>query len=110
MSGAGGGILIVTGKLTNVGGFDFRGTIIVTGEEGWERNGGGGGQIEGNVIIAPYHLRLASYTPNNQSVTFLPPRYWITGGGASDIIYSDVGASFDGTNGVSDLMSGVAEK
>ncbi|NNF00218.1 MAG: hypothetical protein HKN25_14460 [Pyrinomonadaceae bacterium] len=104
----GGGILVVTGKLTNVGGFDFKGIIIVTGEEGWERNGGGNGQIIGNIIIAPYNRR--TYIPENHSTSFLAPRYYITGGGGSDVIYSDIGSTLDNTLGINNLMQGVAEK
>ncbi|HUF04018.1 MAG TPA: hypothetical protein VMM38_07560 [Aridibacter sp.] len=104
----GGGILVVTGRLTNVGGWDFKGLIIVTGEDGWLRQGGGGGQIIGNVVIAPYNLR--DYVPENLSSTFLSPRYEISGGGASDIIYSDVSATFDGNSSVSNIMLGVSEK
>ncbi len=104
----GGGILVVTGKLTNVGGWDFKGMIIVTGEEGWLRNGGGGGQIIGNVIIAPYNQ--LPYIPESLSSTFLSPQYVITGGGASDIIYSDISATFDGTSSISNFMLGVSEK
>jgi len=110
VGGDGGGILIVTGKLTNLGGFSFKGTIIVVGEEGWERNGGGNGQIIGNVIVAPYYYRLQAYAIGNTSSSWLPPRYYITGGGNSDIIYSDTSATFDNTSAISDLMAGVAEK
>jgi Tfp pilus assembly protein PilX len=110
VSGDGGGLLIVTGKLTNLGGFNFKGTIIVVGEEGWERNGGGNGQIIGNVIIAPYYYMLQAYAIGNVSSTWLPPRYYITGGGGSDIIYSDTSSTFDNTSAISDLMAGVAEK
>jgi hypothetical protein len=108
VGGSGGGILVVTGKLTNVGGFNFKGLIIVTGEEGWERNGGGEGQVIGNIVIAPYNR--IPYVPENLSATFLPPRYQITGGGGSDVIYGDVTASFDNTSAVSDFVAGVAEK
>ena len=108
VTGDGGGILVVTGKLTNLGGFSFRGMIIVTGEDGWERTGGGGGSIIGNVIIAPYNRR--TYVPENLSSTFLAPRYYISGGGASDIIYGDVTASFDNLSSISDFMLGIAEK
>ncbi len=104
----GGGILVVTGKLTNNGGFSFNGLILVTGEEGWVRTGGGNGSITGNVIIAPYNK--LTYVPENLSSTFLPPRYSITGGGTSDVTYSDVNTSFDVTNSVSDFVAGVAEK
>ncbi|MDM7921210.1 MAG: hypothetical protein QUS14_02830, partial [Pyrinomonadaceae bacterium] len=50
----GGGILVVTGKLRSLGGFGFRGLILVTGPGGWERQGGGCGRIIGNVVISPY--------------------------------------------------------
>jgi hypothetical protein len=104
----GGGILVVTGKLTNKGAFSFKGMIIVTGEEGWERNGSGQGQVIGNVIIAPYNKR--TYVPENLSTTFLAPRYEITGGGGSDVIYSDISLTLDNTSAVSDFMLGIAEK
>ncbi|HEY0461208.1 MAG TPA: hypothetical protein VGC97_18880, partial [Pyrinomonadaceae bacterium] len=104
----GGGILVVTGKLTNVGNFHFKGIIIVTGEEGWERNGTGGGQVIGNVIIAPYNR--STYYPQNLSSTFLAPQYYVHGGGVSTVTYSDIGSTLDGTAGISDLMLGVAEK
>ncbi|HVE58434.1 MAG TPA: hypothetical protein VNB22_16495, partial [Pyrinomonadaceae bacterium] len=104
----GGGILVVTGKLTNVGNFHFKGMIIVTGEEGWERNGTGGGEVIGNVIIAPYNR--STYYPQNLTSTFLAPQYYVNGGGVSTITYSDIGNTLDGTTGVSNLMLGVAEK
>ncbi len=104
----GGGILVVTGKLTNVGSFSFRGMIIVTGEEGWERNGGGTGQVIGNIIIAPYNRN--TYIPQNLASAFLPPQYYITGGGGSDVIYDDVSATLNNTSSISDFMVGIAEK
>lgn len=103
----GGGILVVTGQLRNVGGFDFRGLIIVTGPEGWLRNGGGGGVISGNVVIAPYGAaQLASNTFS------LPPKYDVTGGGNSTVEYDAVNLdnAFSGTASISNFMLGVAEK
>ncbi len=105
---SGGGILVVTGKLTNVGNFSFKGMIIVTGEEGWDRNGAGQGQVIGNIIIAPYNKR--TYVPENLSSTFLAPRYQISGGGGSDVIYDDISATLDNTSAISDFMVGIAEK
>jgi hypothetical protein len=64
--------------------------------------------VIGNVVIAPYNQ--PSYVPENLSATFLPPRYQISGGGGSDVIYGDVTASFSNTAGVSDFIAGVAEK
>ncbi len=102
VSGSGGGTLVVKGTLTSLGGFDFTGTIIVVGPGGWERAGGGGGQITGNVIIAPY-----SVSP----WAFLPPKYRITGGGASDVIFSAIDDLFLGENSaVTNIIVGVAEK
>jgi hypothetical protein len=108
VGGSGGGFLVVTGKLTNTGNFSFRGLIVVVGEEGWLRNGGGNGQVIGNVVIAPYNRM--SYIPENHTTSFLPPRYQITGGGGSDIIYGDITSTFSNTSGVSDIMQGIAEK
>jgi hypothetical protein len=102
-TGDGGGVLIVTGKLTLSGNFSFTGLIIVTGSAGVERKGGGNGTITGNMVIAPYN-------PNDLSA-FLPPKYAITGGGISHIIYSGTTTtSFVGTSAVSDFIQGVAEK
>ena len=100
--------MVVTGKLTNVGSFSFRGMIIVTGEEGWERNGGGTGQVIGNIIIAPYNRN--TYIPQNLASAFLPPQYYISGGGGSDVIYDDVSATLNNTSSISDFMVGIAEK
>lgn len=103
----GGGILVVTGQLRNVGGFDFKGLIIVTGAEGWLRNGGGGGQIVGNVVIAPYTA--ADLVSNTYS---LPPKYVVTGSGASGILYNEINfdQTLNGTTAISDFMIGFAEK
>jgi Tfp pilus assembly protein PilX len=109
VGGSGGGVMVVTGKLTNTGNFSFRGLIVVTGEEGWLRNGGGNGQIIGNVVIAPYNMR--NYVPENLHLSsFLPPRYQITGGGGSDIIAGDITSAFATTSGVSDIVQGIVEK
>ena len=99
----GGGILVVTGTLTNVGDFDFRGLILVTGPGGWDRNGGGNGVIRGSVVIAPYD-------PNNLAAGFLPPRYQVSGGGGSDVIQTELSTAFDGTGAATDFVQGVAEK
>lgn len=108
VGGSGGGVLVVTGKLTNTGGFSFKGLILVVGEEGWLRNGGGDGQVIGNVVLAAYNIR--NYIPENHATTFLPPRYSITGGGNSDVIYGDITSAFSNTSGVSDIVQAIAEK
>jgi hypothetical protein len=103
LNGDGGGILVVTGKLTLKGNFSFKGLILVTGAEGIDRKGGGNGKIEGNVVIAPYN-------PANLAAGFLPPKYDMSGGGNSDVIYSSLSTDFDGQTAISDFMQGVAEK
>ncbi len=103
----GGGILVVTGQLRNVGGWDFKGLIIVTGAEGWLRNGAGGGTVSGNVVIAPYGpAQLASNTFS------IPPKYEVTGAGTSTVEYDAVTLddAFNGTDAISNFMLGVAEK
>lgn len=44
------------------------------------------------------------------AATFLAPRYYITGGGNSDIIYGDIAGTLDNTSAISDFVAGVAEK
>lgn len=98
----GGGILIVTGKLTLNGAFSFKGLIIVTGADGVDRNGGGNGLIQGNMVIAPYN-------PSNLNQAFLPPKYDMSGGGTSELRY-DSNSVANGMMAVSNFVLGVAEK
>lgn len=109
-TGAGGGIMVVTGKLTLKGNFSFRGMIIVTGSGGVERQGAGNGEIFGNMIVAPYEN--SSVLPATELATgasFLPPQYDLSGGGNSTIAYNSTALS-DGLLGVSNFVLGVAEK
>jgi hypothetical protein len=99
----GGGILIVTGTFTYNGNFSFNGLIVVTGPGGMNRSGGGGGQIVGNVVVAPYD-------PTNLAGGFLPPHFTTNGGGNSDILFGGTSSAFNGTQAVTNLMLGVAEK
>ncbi|MDM7923899.1 MAG: hypothetical protein QUS14_16510 [Pyrinomonadaceae bacterium] len=102
----GGGILVVTGKLTSLGGFGFRGLILVTGPGGWERAGGGCGRIIGNVVISPYTS--ANLVTN---VFTLPPKYEITGAGCSGVEYASLDDLFEGENSaLTNFIRGVAEK
>lgn len=123
--GAGGGILVVTGKLVFKGDINFNGLIIVTGAGGLDRSGGGGGTLQGNTVIAPYDktqiknykTRLAEYYQNNPSATlppspppdFLSPKYDISGGGGSTLRYNSSSVD-NGLNAVSNLVLGIAEK
>lgn len=102
----GGGVLVVTGKLTSLGGFGFKGLILVTGAGGWERAGGGCGRIIGNVVIAPYAS--ADFTNN---VFTIPPVYAITGAGCSGVEYAGLDDLFQGENAAqTNFIRGVAEK
>lgn len=103
LNGEGGGILVVTGTLTFQGNFSFKGLIIVTGPGGVIRNGGGNGEILGNLIIAPY-------STSDLSAGFLSPKYDMRGGGISDFIYSGTSTNFNGQTAISDFVQGVSEK
>ena len=103
LTGNGGGILVVTGKLTLQGNFNFKGLIIVTGAEGVVRLGGGTGAIIGNLVVAPYNS-------NNIAAGFLPPVYDMRGGGNSDFIYSGTSVNFNGQTAISDFILGIVEK
>jgi hypothetical protein len=98
----GGGLMIVTGSLNLKGGFDFNGLIIVTGEDGLLRNGGGNGKLRGNIVIAPYDR-------TNLNAGFKSPKYAITGGGISEMRF-DSNSLANGMTAVSNFVLGVAEK
>lgn len=102
ISGAGGGILVCTGKLTLNGAFDFNGLIIVTGAEGVRRSGTGNGEIHGNMVVAPYNK-------NNLLGGFLPSQFDTRGGGTSEMRYNSSSVA-NGMLAVSNFVQGVAEK
>jgi hypothetical protein len=111
----GGGILVVTGSLVYKGSVNFKGFVIVTGQGGWNRDGGGGnsnGQIRANIVIAPYNRSPYTYPyPAGQtSSVFLAPWYDMGGGGASVLGNTDQNLLLDNTSAVSDIVVGVAEK
>jgi hypothetical protein len=110
LPGDGGGILIVTGKLTLHGQFSFKGIIIVTGEGGVDRRGGGNGTISGNMIIAPYvNSRIEPDDGGVIGQNFLAPQYDLSGGGSSEISY-DSTALNSALLAVSNFVLGVVEK
>ncbi len=109
-TGDGGGIMIVTGTLTLHGNFNFRGLIIVTGQGGVRRNGGGDGTIRGNMIVAPYvGSRIEDGITPTLSSQFLSPQYDLSGGGNSELIY-DSTATANSLVAVSNFVLGVVEK
>lgn len=104
----GGGILVVTGGLTFKGGFVFNGLVVVTGAAGINRTGGGGGSLQGNMIVAPYTASGIACLANN-TTCFLAPRYDISGGGSSEIIYNSNNIA-NGLDALTNFVKGVAEK
>jgi len=111
--GDGGGILVVTGTLTLKGSFNFKGLIIVTGPGGVLRQGGGLGEITGNVVVAPYVndkiadiLSPATDLPAGQ---WLAPTYNMDGGGTSNLQYNSQSLS-NGLTAISNFVLGVMEK
>ena len=109
-TGNGGGIMVVTGKLTLHGNFSFNGLIIVTGQAGVDRSGGGNGTIQGNIVIAPYvGSRIQDGINPSSSATFLSPQYDLSGGGNSTVVYNSQSVA-GGLVAVSNFVLGVVEK
>jgi len=76
------GNLIVTGKLTLDGNFNFNGVIMVLGEGEVYRSGGGHGNIYGAMFVAKF---AATGADTDQ---FVAPVFDTSGGGTSNIQYS----------------------
>jgi len=109
-TGNGGGILVVTGKLTLNGNFNFKGMIIVTGKFGVDRQGAGTGTIQGNMVVAPYYgSRIQDGISPTSTATFLSPQYDMSGGGNSTIAYNSAAVA-GGLVAVSNFVLGVVEK
>lgn len=102
LSGSGGGILIVTGKLTFGGAFNFKGTILATGADGVRKTGGGSSTLNGNLVVAPYRI-------GDTAAGFLPPKYDVTGGTAGSIIYKASNLLF-GSDNFNTVVVSVGEK
>lgn len=102
LTGAGGGVLVVTGRLTLKNSFDFNGIIIVTGANGVRRSGFGYGNLQGNLVVAPYNA-------GDLAAGFLPPKYDLTGSLVSNIVYNASNVLF-GSNRINTIVAGVAEK
>lgn len=110
LTGSGGGILVVAGTLDLRGNFSFNGLILVTGQGGVTRSGGGDGTIQGNMIVAPYvGCRIQDGISPTTASTFLAPQYDLSGGGNSTIRYNS-GSVAGGLVAVSNFVLGVMEK
>ena len=108
-TGDGGGIMVVSGKLTLRGNFNFNGLIIITGQGGVERQGGGNGTIQGNMVVAPYVNSSVLPASNPVSSSFLAPQYDLSGGGNSTIQYNSASLAA-GLVAASNFVLGVVEK
>ena len=109
-SGNGGGIMVVTGKLTLHGNFSFNGLIIVTGRDGVDRSGGGTGTVQGNIVVSPYvGSRVEDGIDPALTATFLSPQYNLSGGGDSTVVYNSKSVA-NGMVAVSNFVLGVMEK
>ena len=63
LGGSGAGILLVTGQLTEQGGFSYNGIILVIGKGSVVKNGGGGGTMNGSLFLANmYSDPIGTYT------------------------------------------------
>lgn len=110
LTGNGGGIMVVTGQLTFSGNFNFNGLLIITGQNGVDRSGGGNGTIQGNIVIAPYvGSRIDDGIDPTLAATFLSPQYNLSGGGNSTVVYNSRSVA-GGMVAVSNFVLGVVEK
>jgi hypothetical protein len=77
---SGSGFLVITGKLTASGNFNFSGLVFVLGSGQVERSGGGGGTIQGGILAAKF--------TGNGSGGFGAVDFDTSGGGNSKIRYN----------------------
>jgi hypothetical protein len=87
----GAGVLVVTGTLTFNGNTNFDGLILVIGQGIMNVKGGGGGQVNGEVLIANTNSHNAPY---GQLATLGSPTLNWTGGGSNFIQYNSCWANF----------------
>jgi hypothetical protein len=87
----GAGVLVVTGTLTFNGNTNFDGLILVIGQGIMNVHGGGGGQVNGEVLIANTNSHISPYP---QLATLGSPTLNWTGGGSNFIQYNSCWADF----------------
>jgi hypothetical protein len=87
----GAGVVVVTGTLTFNGNTNFDGLILVIGQGVMNVKGGGGGQINGEVLIANTNSHTSPYS---QLATLGSPTLNWTGGGSNFIQYNSCWADF----------------
>lgn len=84
-SGAGSGLMIVTGELTTNGGTDFNGLLLVIGAGYVNRDGGGGGAFYGGNFIARVDWPVVS--PATPLANFGAPFFNFNGAGHATMQY-----------------------
>ncbi len=89
--GGGAGVLVVTGTLTFNGNTNFDGIIMVIGQGIMNVHGGGGGQVNGEVLIANTNSHSSPYP---QLAALGSPTLNWTGGGSNFIQYNSCWADF----------------
>ncbi len=87
----GAGVIVVTGTLTFNGNTNFDGIVLVIGQGIMNVQGGGGGQINGEVLIANTNSHTA---PFGQLAALGSPTLNWTGGGSNFIQYNSCWADF----------------
>jgi hypothetical protein len=85
----GAGVVVVTGTLTFNGNTNFDGLILVIGQGIMNVKGGGGGQVNGEVLIAK-----TNNAAGVQLATLGSPTLNWTGGGSNFIQYNSCWADF----------------
>jgi len=85
-SGAGAGILLVTGQLTLQGNFSYDGVVLVIGTGKIRREDGGNGTIQGGIYIA--NIKGSDGQINTADDAFGIPTLDTNGGGNSTIPYN----------------------
>jgi len=89
LGGFGAGILLVEGDLTLVGGFSYNGIILVIGTGVVTKNGGGGGTLNGSMLVANMYTTTGHTTlvPMGYNNPPGPPIVGWNGGGNATFQY-----------------------
>ena len=94
--GGGAGVLVVTGTLTISGAMQFDGLILVIGQGKVVINGGGNGQIFGEMLVAQTNSSVAPYAQLPAFPNPSPSFVW-NGGGKASINYNSCWANIGNT-------------
>jgi Tfp pilus assembly protein PilX len=89
LGGSGAGILLVEGDLTLNGGFSYNGIILVIGTGTVTKNGGGGGTLNGSLLVANMYTTASHTTliPMGYNNPPGPPTLGWNGGGNATFQY-----------------------